>query len=43
MSNSRCLSSAFMVAMIRQLAGSRMASVSPGGSTPWGTSEIGLI
>ncbi len=32
-----------MVAMIRQDAGTRIGSVSPGGSMPWGTSEIGLI
>ena len=40
-SNSRFLSNTFIVARIRHEAGSRMASVSSGGSTPGGTSEIG--
>ena len=36
MSNSRFLSNTFMVAMIRQLAGTRITSVFSGGSTPLG-------
>jgi hypothetical protein len=42
-SNRRFLSNTFIVAMIRHVAGSRMASVSSGASTPGGTSEIGWI
>ena len=34
MSNSRFLSNTFIVAMIRQIGGTRMTSVSSGGSTP---------
>ncbi len=41
MSNSRFLSKTFMVAMIRQFAGTRIMSVFSGASTPAGTSEIG--
>ena len=41
MSNSRFLSNTFMVAMIRQFAGTRMTSVFSGGSMPGGTIEIG--
>ena len=43
MSNRRFLSNTFMVAMIRQLAGTRIMSVFSGGSSPAGTSEIGLV
>ena len=42
MSNSRFLSNTFMVAMMRQLAGTRMTSVFSGGSTPLGTMDSGL-
>jgi hypothetical protein len=42
MSNNRFLSNTFIVAMIRQFAGTRMTSVFSGGSTPGGTIEIGL-
>ena len=41
-SNSRFLSNTFIVAMIRHAAAAGSASVSSGGSTPWGTSESGL-
>ena len=41
MSNSRFLSKTFIVAMIRQLAETRMTSVFSGGSMPAGTSEMG--
>ena len=42
MSNNRFLSNTFMVAMIRQLAGTRITSVFSGGSTPLGTIDNGL-
>ena len=42
MSTKRFLSNTFMVAMIRQLAGTRIMSVFSGGSSPEGTNEMGL-